>query len=493
MTDNLIRNPNTLSARLRYARLSPFEEYMIRDERHDFPMKQEMLWRFKGSFDPELLTRAFWTAAAVEPLCNATVRQRWGRYYWDLDSKTQPEFKIINKEDNNFAPPRSGHIRLSKTDITKQPGVCVRVERENGGFTVFTSIHHAVTDGIGITRFIGNWFAVYRRFREGTNDVTDLLPDPALFFERENLHFTPPEPVSPWNLLRGTVKEVCKWFCRRPIPLAPLARREPTRENLRPFFNGRDSSFEPPERAVGDESQFSPLPVLYWTILPASFLDRYKRRSVAENQSLNTLITTDMYSALQQWVQKRKGKTKFRKNTFFRFLIPMSVRSPEHSRLPMVNLLGYVFLDFPPVPDKTKQEVAVEIGETVRFAHKWLSGAIFLEGVRFFRHIPLFLSFVTSRLFCHCSVVFSNPGVLGRFFEFPPFREAKTIRINGELELIQVVGAPPVRPNTPVSVGLICTGEETTLSVCLDEKSFSYTAFLDFLNEYLTQAEADTL
>ena len=142
MTNNCKRNPNVSSDRPRYARLSPFEEYMVRDERRGFPMTQEMQWRFNGSFDPELLQRAFWAVVAVEPLCGATVRRRFGRYYWDLDSKTKPEFEITNRKTNDFVSSRSGHIRLSETDITKQPGFRVRIEREA------PALHHG-GDGFG--------------------------------------------------------------------------------------------------------------------------------------------------------------------------------------------------------------------------------------------------------------------------------------------------------------------------------------------------------
>lgn len=87
---NIKNNQNALRKRPRYIRLSPFEEYMVCDQRHGFPMTQEMIWVFRGTFDEDLLRRAFWTAAAAEPLCGATIRRRFGRLYWDLDTQKKP-------------------------------------------------------------------------------------------------------------------------------------------------------------------------------------------------------------------------------------------------------------------------------------------------------------------------------------------------------------------------------------------------------------------
>lgn len=367
-------------------------------------------------------------------------------------------------------------------------GIRVRVERGNGEFAIFVSIHHAVTDGIGITRFMGSWFAVYRRFRAGRNDVADILPDPALFSARENLHFTPPEPVSFWNLVRGTATEIYKWFRRRPIPLTPLARLTPASESRRPIPKN-DVAFETLNQTVAANSPPSPLPVLYWMILPAAYIQYYKQHSKAEKQSVNTLILTDFYFALQQWTQKRRGDKPFGKNRYFRILIPTSLRRPEHARLPMANLLGYVFLDYPPKNSEMKQDITRQTGDMISFVQKWASGAIFLEGVRFFRRIPFLLFLITSRLFCHCSIVFSNPGMICRFLEQPEFQEKKTIRIDGELELIHIIGVPPVRQNTPVSIGVVSCGDETALSFCVDEKSFSPASLLDYLKDYFLQLE----
>ena len=48
------------------------------------------------------------------------------------------------------------------------------------------------------------------------------------------------------------------------------------------------------------------------------------------------------------------------------------------------------------------------------------------------------------------------------------FREASTIAIPGELELLHVVGAPPVRPNTPLTLAVIANRNEMAISFCID-------------------------
>lgn len=470
-------------------RLSPFEEYFFVDSRRRFPMTENIVWLFGGRVEPRLLEKALRRAAASEPLLFARVKKRGGRYYW-IFPETAAEISLpLSETAESVRALKSGSLPLDRFDLSAEPPVRFRLTVGPDGFLIHTAVHHALTDGIGMTRFVGNWFSFYeeelQREKEtaesparleraappGNNTADDgapnETPDPLLLRERENFHVELPEKVSLWSGLYYTISETFLWFCRRPLNLTPLFRGE----NLRTADAANEQALPtvyPPTpdspSPAGDE-----LPRMFWQSLPERFLEAYHRRAKTLGVSVNSLLTRDIAAGFARWYAAKKKSTRSARR--FRFLIPTNLRNRHHLRMPVANMIGYVFLDRFPQECGRSEQFLLGIETQMREIRKWSAGLFFLDGLRFFRNFPGALRLLTSRFFCHSSAVFSNVGILCRTAAQPKFRNAASIFVEGECELLRIVGSPPVRPNTPIAIGAIAHGDTLIVTFCVDQST----------------------
>jgi hypothetical protein len=83
--------------------------------------------------------------------------------------------------------------------------------------------------------------------------------------------------------------------------------------------------------------------------------------------------------------------------------------------------------------------------------------------------------------------VFSNIGSPCKFLLQKRFRDEATIRV-GAAQLIQILGSPPVRPQTPFSTGFVLQNNRWTLTVSADMQTMNehnVRTFLDMLTARL--------
>ncbi|MDO5581606.1 MAG: hypothetical protein Q4G69_10765 [Planctomycetia bacterium] len=468
-------------------RLSPFEEYLFLDQKSNFPMSENMDWVFRGRVDHDLIEKALRKAAEKEPLFFAKVKKRCGKYYWTTDASAEIPSISWSRVDHDLLSDQEGIIPLHGIDIQNSPGIQISIIEGSGSFIIRTLFHHSVVDGMGATIFMGNWIAIYQRLLNKEFDSDPLLTDPKAFLDRENLHIVPPEPIPFSAVLKTLTAEIFKWFWRRPISLIPLQKRR-KKENL----CSKDSIVRRDENENQEEtnraSDGSLLPGQYWKTFSAEFLSNYHKRAKENGVSVNTLFLRDLYLTLHKWSQLTPREEK-KSRRYFRVLVPMSLRKKEHAALPLANILGYVFIDELPRSCDRSTALLKKFNDLMKFVLKWSSGAIFIEGARFFRRFPGLLSLMTSRFFCHSSIVFSNTGILCKCLQQEAFRKENDIRIPDELELIRIIGSPPVRPNTPISIGLITHKNEFTLTLCADRNVFDQESLQEFYEMYRSEME----
>ncbi len=521
-----------------YSQLLAFEEYMFLDQKLGLPMTQEMIWIFAGTVEPQIFEDALRTVVAAEPLYGATVRRRFGafgRRRWAIPSVAPLNFSQVDVE-RDFFDETSGFVQLSTLDLKTTGGFRIRLERGPKSFRLLTSVHHSICDGIGLTKFLGRLFDVYERRLNGDVVEQNRLACREIFFKRDRKRrrdapkrpstnfseftlnrcdadssdaysskttFSEPAPfngLSRLTAVRFIVSEVVKWFWRRPVSLTKSLRRDAFRnvatrreiaaqKNPRsPFFAASQLvEFQDFVETIQNSDADASTPTLYWRVLPPTFFDVYRRRARARNVGVNAALLRDLFLALKSWSQKEFDVERSASNRYFRVLLPTNLRRDDERRVPLVNRLGFAFLDGKPSKIQANSLFLQELNSTLKSIRQYASGAIFLEGARFFQKIPGALSLLTSRFFCHCTVVFSNIGVPCKALEQKRFRDAGTIEIPGRLKMIRVVGAPPVRTNTPLSIGLASRGDETVLAFCLDAKRFPPEHFLSFFQEFSRQ------
>lgn len=444
-------------------RLEPFEEYLLRDGRPGAPMVFPLVLNFVGQIDRSAFERAVAETLTLEPLLAARVKRRRSHRVW-LPCETPPAVLWEDCAENS----------LSDRTRTVTPVIPIDLETETG-FKVVATVaanevklacyfHHASTDGLGAIRFMLNALANYGQLIGDGAGLTMSLPQPELAPQRGNLCVELPEKLSAAAIARGIVAETYKWLARRPRPLA--SRLPEHRDALEP--------------------------VMLCRRLNKECVSRLRSYARSRNCSLNDVLIRDMFLEINDW---NRGLRATHPTDVARILMPTNLRKAAHARMPACNLIGYAFLTRTAASCDCPAQLLSGICEETKLIRTWSLGAMFIDGLKLVRRIPLALGLLTSNRFCHATSVLSNLGPCQSVASQRRFRREKTIRVGG-LELRDVYAAPPVRPHTWSSLGIIGYQGNLCLAMTIDRNQVSEEQGNEFLNRYCarlkqTAAESD--
>ena len=435
---------------------SPFEEYFLRDSRLGYNMTMPLLFMFRGGVDLCALEKAFNTAVLHEPLFCAVVRRRNNRYCWTHAPESP---RLITETDGEILDPSAseGIEQIATLDITKTAGVHCRYIPMTDGFALRLHVHHAVCDGLGTILFLGNWMAEYARLVGDDTDFTVTHPLPERITSRTELHIEFPHPLSGWTITKSFLRELRHWFCR------PVCRLTPQ--------NGIDTGSETAK--CGD-------PVLLWKTITNADTIRLRRKARTFGVSLNSYLTGLYFQHLCDWLDvKRKSE-----RHWVRLLIPTNLRKPIHCDIPASNMLGYAFLDRRASECVDSEFFYQAIDGDIDITKKWSMGAMFITGVDMVRRIPFAFPMILSSKNCLATSVFSNIGNPCKMLPYQRFRDSGTIEAGGA-KLHRIIGAPPVRPNTPFCSGVIQQNDGTTLSMIVDTPQFGLENCREFHKKFI--------
>ncbi len=449
----------------------PFEDYLIRDESPSFPMTWCFEWRFEGQVRRAEFELAFWEMLINEPLFWAKAEKRKGRFCW-VESPHPPTMAWNDKRGEAFPDHQPQSTGIIPVDIHGGPVLRVEVDQYDQQLVLRAFAHHAATDGMGMTFFMANWLSRYANLIGDVDGVRPFSPAPSRIADRGKLNIVLPEKISFFTILRSFAKETAGWLMRRPFNLEKTVPRSPR------------------ERKQGESAGTNDVPIQLWRPLSRDFLAAYRQKAQTWGVSMNSLFVSDLFCFLKQRNQKLAIKHFTRK--YLRVLIPVNLRNDFHHDIPASNILGYVFLDRLPAGCSGEKEFAEQVDREMKFIRKWSVGAMFLDGVRFFRRIPFALSYLASPRFCHSTIVFSNLGNCCSALPQERFRKEKTVRVDG-LVLKHVIGSPPVRPHTPFTFGLIACGRETALIMTTRRSCYENKEAERFMNGFITFLERDVL
>ena len=137
-------------------KLTPFEEYMLCDDRPDYPMTGFFRLQFSGKLNSRAMDSAIQTATARHPLLRSRVcRDAVHGYIWATDESIPiPIEKWSADTQSEF--PAAAHIDLSRTVGTR----IWLVDHESGSDLV-VQVHHACSDAI--VKCLGEWQNSMRR------------------------------------------------------------------------------------------------------------------------------------------------------------------------------------------------------------------------------------------------------------------------------------------------------------------------------------------
>ncbi|MEQ8848866.1 hypothetical protein [Botrimarina sp.] len=405
--------------------LTPFEAYMVRDDRPGYPMVFPFGFRFRGEIQRAALQAAWSDTVAEEPLLSARVERRHSGWRWVEANEPPP----LQWRDLPEAPPDGrGRVPVQPIDLRTGPAARLVVEAAPGGATVIGYFHHAAADGLGAKRVLCDLFARYGQITGDPEGLQTPPPDPAKLARRADVRVAPPEPVSSLQVAKTLGAETYKWLARRPQPLASARAIEP-----------------------GGTS------VTLWRRLPEGVLPALRGRAADLGVTVNDLLLRDLLRLLAERISASGAGP----GSWLRVLVPTDLRRRWHAGCPAANIFGYAFLtrslsQCGPSRHALLGDGSLEdglltgISEEMRTVKYWSLGTIFLDALKLFHAVPGLLAATASPRLCHATSVLSNVGALHVGVRQARFRRDRTIRVGG-LVLQDVFAAPPVRPGTAAS------------------------------------------
>ncbi len=430
--------------------LTPFERYMLVDDRPDYPMTYAYVVDLHGVLDREAMESAILSALARHPLTCSKVREIGTQDCWVLGSLPQ---QPVTWHD---VPPSRLPFAGQRVDPSAES--CFRIDGFSTGespYLVF-STHHAVTDGLGLLQIVGDAMAAYAAEKSVSERQPELVElDPSRLRNRGVYQVSIPHPVSAWTVVKSMIGEAWKMFSRQPALITARNGLKPSADVQRDYVV-----------VTVDDQDLAPV----------------RKLASQSGATLNDVLIRDLFQIMGEWTEGQSARS----GPWLRLAIPTSLRSRQDRATPATNILGYTFLTRHRSECKNSGDLLKGIVEEVNFVQRWAMGTMFSAAVAFVDRFPGMLSFVTRRRRRLVSAVLSNLGEVTRRMS------AKLPRKNGQvvvgnLTLTNLTAAPPVRPGT--SLALAITGCAGKLNFCAqyDSQVISESDVRVFLAKYVQQ------
>jgi len=432
-------------------RFTSFEEYMLTDDRRDYPMAFFIEIDLGGELSREAFMAALERALPRHPLLTARAESSWRGWHW-IDSQIPPKVEwfvgdpqLPGPEDRSF-------------DLRRESGLRLWGGISAGRARVIFQFHHAVTDGVGAMQFLGDLLAYYGQAtcREG-EETPELAPiDPSQLLHRGQIwepgHGHP-------HLLRSLL-----WWMWHIAPVIPadIARRltgrpaAPTREDE---SGAKDAS--PIERKA-------PSPFVT-RILESDDVAAIKRAAAVKGVTPNEIYILAMYQTLQRW-NRECGRNV--KSEQYRVGIPVGLRTHRHADSPAANVLSYMFLTKPSRdlndPDRLLQSIHTMSQDVL---HGGDSGLI-PWSLGWIRRVPGLLNLIVHTPIRFCTAMLSNVSDVRRQLRCRfPLKRGRCVAGNVTLE--GLLGAAPIRPGTYLGLSLGTYAKRLFINLNCDPRRFS--------------------
>ena len=409
--------------------LPPIDLLFYLDDVPNYPMSFYIELEFSGSLDRAMFQAALEEAVSRHPLLYSRVeRGKKGRLSWMPDPELAPE--VCWRE---WGTPLSIGPGEELIDLDTEGGLRVWAAHDDQRCLVTMQFHHAVSDGTGAYRFIGDLLvAYYQRLPETASQVD--------FGEAD------------WSRLR-----------HRRAKMGDLSERAGAWGNLAPATREllRHARFISPVKAPAEPPASRPFPNLAVRSFSSDSSKRLRSVALGKNVMLNDLLLAEFFLALNQW-NGDHGR--------LRVMVPADMRDKDDFGMPAANMTAYTFITRTAreihsddlLASICKDTMEIKNGEPQRR---------FMDSIAFGVGGPTLFKFVTRRNWCLATAVLSNAGDPSkRFLGRLPRRRG--VISGGGLTLDTITGAPPVRIKTRASLSASFYGRKLALTVRCDPNLF---------------------
>ena len=424
-------------------KLTCFERYMFADDRHEYPMTFVIEISLSGDFQFEPFCEAHEFAIARHPLLRAIVRRERGCLVWSGCPPHMPE-QIETLQNKESTP---------QINLKSEPGLRTSVRFEGERTRVSFLIHHACTDGIGAMRFIGDVLGHYGQLTAGrSEDVPELSElDPSLLSRRGELWDPDSVPDRNW---KRTLGHLVEFLTSTPSGIS------------------KSGSFP--------KSQRSPFVT---RALSRQDLKTIKKAANQLAANPNDLYLAAMFLAIAEWntihESNRRGKS-------YRVLIPASLRTPEHDKMPAANVISYVMINESLKRATNRKQFVKNLSQRMQAILTTADSRLFSRALNVVDQFPYGVSLFASSPLRVCTSVLANVGDVKRQLNCRfPSRRGKCVA--GSVVLEGLFGAAPIRRGTGIAISLGTYAGELLINFNCDQSLFSLEESEKFADFFLMQ------
>ncbi len=414
--------------------LVPWEQYMLLDDCPRGPMTFLFRLSFVGQLDRQRLARALAVVVARHRLLAAKVVRNRGRFKWDL--RFEPPGPLCDVPPSLEVP-----FAANKMDLLSGNGFRVGICESRTGGQLWFEFHHAACDGLGAVEAIAETILTYR----GTANELAPAPTASLLAQRAYIPLKPLERVTgmPRDLAR-----IANFFRYRIEPLGCGEKHSAAEFQTSGFATHRFSAEE-----------------------TASLLDRAR----GVNATLNDLLLRDLYLSLHKWMLLRRESD----SRVLRIAMPISHRLPDDG-LGAVNRVSMVFLDRTAKQIRQPAEMLTSIARETRQIKKHRMGVVMLRVLKCLSFNTAAMQRVLRHPRSQVTCVLSNLGVVLSNL-------AGSGNTENELQFDAIEFMPPIRPQSPVSIGVHTYRGSLTLTLRHDSAILSSHDASVLLRQYVDE------
>lgn len=419
---------------------SPIESFFVADSRPDYPMAFIVQLIFSGQVNRPAFESALAAALKRHPLLIAH-RQlaKRGLPCWVSANGALP---IVDwgREGEPIQFQRSEWI-----DLASEVGVRIWVRQGSGRTVITLQFHHSCCDGIGGYRFIGDLLALYGRQTSSDPSRYEVLSlDPDLLRTRKMRMTELAYRGQAWRLTKRCWAECYKIFRRKVSPLAPPSPSDADRDR-------------------------SPYPGIFVSTFDRETYSQLIDAATKLEMGINDLLIAALFQTLHDWNVQYKSRSNTR---WLRIMMPTDLRAAEDYGMPAANIVSYTFL----TRGMHECQDAAGMGpgiyretELIKNERRGLAFGDTLSGALRYRWM---LPWMLSGNRCLATAVLSNAGDPTKRFTAKLPRDQGRI-VAGDLILEDIVGVPPLRIKTHVTISIMTYLRKLSICVRCCPKQFS--------------------
>jgi len=397
--------------------LTAFEEFMVADDRREYPMAFFGELRFAGNLRREAFTKSVAAATDRHPLLRAVVRRSGTQAEWaPLPADMLPtidwgEGATVDMPDD-----------LGFIDLTSQHGVRFWVRVCDGTTYLLVQFHHACCDGHGAMRYLEDVLTAYAGLTNPSDGAAPTWRATDVSRLKRRGVFT--RPAAPSDVARRwwhPLRDAWRFHMQPPSPLAPS---RSTADRRFGKFPGTISRF------FDDEESRT-----------------IRQRVTNRDGTTNDAAVTAILRTLRDW-NRLHGTDRGR----LRVLVPMDLRTRGDELTPAANRMTFSFLtrNVREIDDPVR--LLASVRDETQYVKRTGTGLEFLDAISFLRQRGWMQRVIGSRR-CLATAVLTNMGdPTRRFYHRFPRLAGKCVI--GDVVLQSITGSPPLRPLTNVGFGI---------------------------------------